>query len=253
MHLDGRVALITGAGGGIATATALALAERGVDVVAVDRDRAAAERTAVAVEAVGRSAVALAADVSSAADVAEVIAQGVGRFRRIDICVNAVGIGGVARIVEHPEDLWNRILAVNLTSAFLVCRAVLPVMIEQGSGRIVNITSRAAYRSRAGTAAYAASKGGLLAFARVLAVEAGAHGITVNNVAPGTTVTPMVERGIGGPVEQAREAVDSGVLIEPARLADPSEIAAAVVYLCGPGSEHTTGSTIHVNGGSYCP
>jgi NAD(P)-dependent dehydrogenase (short-subunit alcohol dehydrogenase family) len=175
------------------------------------------------------------------------------RFGRIDICVNAVGIGGVARVLGHPDELWDQIIAVNLTSAFLVSRAVLPVMINNGGGRIVNITSRAAYRSSAGTAAYAASKGGLLAFSRVLAVEAGEHGITVNNVAPGTTVTPMVERGIGGPQAQADEAVRSGVLLKPERLADPSEIAAAVVFLCGPGSEHTTGSTMHVNGGTYCP
>ena len=253
MELEGRVAFITGAGGGIGTAVCLAFAVRGTDVVVVDRDLAAATETANAVEALGRRALAVGADLTSRAAVDEAVARACERFGKIDICVNAVGIGGVARVVGHPDDLWEQIIAVNLTSAFQVSRAVLPVMIDNGDGRIVNITSRAAYRSSAGTAAYAASKGGLLAFSRVLAVEAGEHGITVNNVAPGTTVTPMVERGIGGAQAQADEAVRSGVLIKPERLAAASEVAAAVVFLCGPGSEHTTGTTMHVNGGTYCP
>ena len=253
MDLDGKVALITGAGGGIAGATAEALAERGCHVAAADLDPGAAERTAERVRGAGAEALALEGDVSERADVDRIVAASVDRFGGLDICVNAVGIGGRAEVAEHPDDLWDRILAVNLTSAFLVSRAVLPHLVGRGGGRIVNITSRAAYWSRAGTAAYAASKGGLLAFSRVLAVEAGAHGITVNNVAPGTTVTPMVEQGIGGPDAQAREAVESGVLIEPRRLTQPDEIASAVVYLCGPGSDHVTGTTVHVNGGSYCP
>ena len=252
MELEGCTAFITGAGGGIGTAVAMALAARRVDVIAVDRDIDAAGATAAAVGRTGREAIAVRADVATNADVTAATAAGLDRFGKIDICVNAVGVGGVARVVDHPDELWHHVIAINLTSAFLVCRAVLPSMIDRGCGRIVNITSRAAYRSSAGTAAYAASKGGLLAFSRVLAVEVGEHGITVNNVAPGTTLTPMVERGIGGREAQLREAVQSGVLIRPQRLADPSEIAAAVVFLCGPGSDFTTGTTLHVNGGAYC-
>ena len=104
---------------------------------------------------------------------------------------------------------------------------------------------------RDGTGPYAAAKGGMLAFSRVLAIELGVHGITVNNVAPGTTVTPMVEQGFGGPDAQAQEAIDSGVLLHPVRLATPEEIARAVLYFCGPHSDHTTGATLHVNGGKY--
>ncbi|MEO5840345.1 MAG: SDR family oxidoreductase [Acidimicrobiales bacterium] len=252
MDLEGRTAFITGAGGGIGTAVALALAARGVDVIAVDRDMDAAGATATSVGRTGREAIAVRSDVATNADVTAAVAVGLDRFGKIDICVNAVGVGGVARVVDHPDELWHQVISINLTSAFLVCRAVLPSMIDRGRGRIVNITSRAAYRSSAGTAAYAASKGGLLAFSWVLAVEAGEHGIIVNNVAPGTTLTPMVEKGIGGPEAQLREAVQSGVLIQPPRLADPSEIAAAVVFLCGPGSDFTTGTTLHVNGGAYC-
>jgi NAD(P)-dependent dehydrogenase (short-subunit alcohol dehydrogenase family) len=253
MNLKGAVALITGAGGGIASETARMLAAQGVDIAAVDLDANAAERTAQAVEAGGARAIAIEADVTRQASVAAGVDRAVDAFGQIDILVNAVGIGGVSPILDHPEALWDSILSVNLKSAFLVSRAVLPHLIDRGGGRVVNITSRAAYTSRAGTAAYAASKGGLLAFSRILAIECGPHGITVNNVAPGTTLTPMVENFYPGAEAQAQEALDSGVLVEPARLTQPVEIATAVLYLCGPHSDHISGATLHVNGGSYLP
>jgi len=253
MQLEGAVALITGAGGGIASATIAGLSRTGCDIVGIDVDLSAAEKAGAAALAEGRRAVALEADLADATAVEQAVARAIEAFGRIDIVVNAVGIGGVAQVADHPVELWDRILGVNLKSAFLVSRSVLPHMIERGAGRIVMITSRAAYRSSAGTAAYAASKGGLLAFSRVLAVEAGAHGITVNNVAPGTTLTPMTEDFYGGPEGQRQEAIASGVVVEPQRLARPEEIARAVLYLCGPDSEHISGTTIHVNGGSFMP
>lgn len=253
MNLEGRAAMITGAGGGIARATARALAEQGADIVAVELDDAAARETAAAVESEGRRALVAVADVTVKAQVERAVAAGRDAFGDIDVLINAVGIGGTATVADHPEELWDRILAVNLKSAFLCSQAVLPAMTGTGWGRIVNVTSRAAHTSGAMTAAYAASKGGLLAFSRVLAIEAGEHGITVNNVAPGTTVTPMVENFYGGPEAQAEEAVRSGVLLHPQRLAMPEEIAGAIAYLCGPLSDHITGTTLHVNGGSYTP
>ena len=251
MNLDGAVAFVTGAGGGIGGATADLLAGEGVHVIAADLDLATAECTAERAAAAGPRSLALPLDVVDKGSVRRAVERAVEAFGGIDIVVNAVGVGGVSPVLEHDEELWDRVLGVNLKSAFLVSQAAIPHLIERGGGRIVNITSRAAYTSRPGTAAYAASKGGLLAFSRVLAQEVGRHAITVNNVAPGTTVTPMVEQGIGGPEAQAREAIESGVILEPVRLAQPVEIAAAVLYLCGPHSEHTTGSTIHVNGGTW--
>ena len=253
MELAGAVALITGAGGGIATATAKMFAERGVDVACLDVSREAAQRTADAVTSAGCRAVTLEADVTDKSAVAEAVAEAARELGQLDILVNAVGIGGVSPIVDHPEELWDRVLGVNLKSAFLVSQAVLPHLIARGRGRIVNLTSRAAHGSRAGTAAYATSKGGLLAFSRILAIECGPHGITVNNVAPGTTLTPMVENYYVGAEAQAQEAVDSGVLLQPARLTQPEEIAAAILYLCGPHSDHVSGTTLHVNGGSFLP
>jgi NAD(P)-dependent dehydrogenase (short-subunit alcohol dehydrogenase family) len=253
MKLDGAVSLITGVAGGIATATAEALARLGSDVVGIDIDREAGEGVISSVRRLGRRGLALAADLSDRKAVESAVEQTIRECGRIDILVNAVGIGGVAEIPGHDEALWDRIIAVNLKSIFLVCRSVLPHMMEKRRGRIVNITSRAAYRSSAGTAAYAASKGGLLAFSRVLAVEAGACGITVNNVAPGTTLTAMTSEYYGDPEERSERAAESGVLIAPPRFAEPREVAAAIAYLCGPDAAHITGSTLHVNGGSFMP
>lgn len=239
--------------GGIASATVEALARAGADVACIDVDPAAAEESAKRARGYGRRGLAVTADLSQGADVERAVERTLEEFGRIDVLVNAVGIGGVSSVAGHDEGLWDRIIGINLKSIFLVCRSVLPHMIERRAGRIVTITSRAAYRSGAGTAAYSASKAGLLAFSRVLAIEAGPHGITVNNVAPGTTLTPMTADYYGGADGQAREATHSGVVIDPPRLTRPEEIAAAVLYLCGPQSEHVTGSTIHVNGGSFMP
>ena len=253
MQLNNAVALVSGAGGGIASATVEALARAGADVACIDVDPAAAERSAERARSHGRRGLAVSADLSEGTDVERAVESTLEEFARIDVLVNAVGIGGVSEIAGHDEALWDRIIGINLKSIFLMCRSVLPHMIERRTGRIVTITSRAAYRSGAGTAAYSASKGGLLAFSRVLATEAGPHGITVNNIAPGTTLTPMTADFYGGPEGQQREATKSGVVIDPPRLTRPEEIAQAVLYLCGPQSEHVTGSTLHVNGGSYMP
>ena len=253
MQLEGRIALVTGAGGGIASAVVEALARAGSAIVAVDIDAEAAARAAKQAEACDTRALPITADLCDADAVDAAVARAAEAFGHIDLLVNAVGVGGVAPVANHPEDLWDRVLGINLKSIFLVCRRVLPLMTERRRGRIVNITSRAAYQSSAGTAAYAASKGGLLAFSRVLAVEAGPFGITVNNVAPGTTLTPMTQDFYGGPEGQREEAIRSGVVVDPPRLIEPSEIAAAVLYLCSPGSQYVSGTTLHVNGGSFMP
>jgi 3-oxoacyl-[acyl-carrier protein] reductase len=245
------VALVSGAGGGIASAAVEQLAAEGCDVVCVDVDEDAARRVAEVVEGKGRAALPLQADLTRASAVESVVAAAIERFGRIDVLVNAVGIGGVSPVDGHPEDLWDRVIDVNLKSIFLLCRAVLPHMKERETGRIVMLTSRAVHRCNAGSAAYTAAKGGLAAFSRVLTIEAGEHGITVNCVAPGITLTPMTEDYYGGPDERGEAARESGVILEPARLAEPAEIAQAIVYLCGPGSDYVTGTTIHVNGGSF--
>ena len=253
MSLQGRSALVAGAGGGIGSAVAKGLAAEGAEIVCVDQDKSSAEDAARGVAELGRSALALAGDLSRGDQVDQIVDEAHSVLGKIDILVNCVGIGVAEFVADHDEETWDRVMAVNLKSAFLLCRRVLPRMTETGSGRIINITSRSAYQSSAGTAAYAASKAGLLAFSRVLAAEAGSSGITVNTVAPGTTLTPMTDDYYGGPEERKVHAERTGVVLEPFRFAHASEIAAAVVYLSGPNAEHVTGATLHVNGGSYMP
>ncbi|MCH8190549.1 MAG: SDR family oxidoreductase [Chloroflexi bacterium] len=253
MRVEGHVAMVTGGGSGIGRACALMLAQEGADIVVADIDAAAGERVAGEVKALGRDALTLATDTSVKSQVRKIVAEGTARFGKIDILVNNAGIGAGGPVRDLDEAVWDRVVSVHLKSMFLCSQAVMESMIQRGWGRIVNTISRAAFRGRAGVGPYSAAKGGMLAFSRVLAVEAAQYGITVNNVAPGTTVTPMVEAAYDTLELQEEEARTSGVVTTPVRLAWPEEIAAAVLYYCGPHSDQVTGMTIHVNGGSYMP
>jgi len=253
MQLEGRVAMVTGGGSGIGRASALMLAREGADIVVCDIDGDAGRKVAAEVEALGRSAIAEPADSSDSAQVSRLVAQAAERFGRIDILVNSAGIARQATIRELTEELWDQVLAVHLKSTFLCSKTAIELMIPGKWGRIVNIISRAAFKGRAGTGPYSAAKAGMLGFSRVLAVETAEWGITVNNVAPGTTLTPMVEAGFPTREIQEQEARSSGVITRPLRLAEADEIAAAVLYLCGPHAGHVTGTTMHVNGGTFMP
>jgi len=245
--------MITGAGGGIGRACARMFAEHGARLLLVDRDEAAVRTTAEDVVAAGGSAEIALADTTRKSEIQAAVARGAATGSAPEILLHSVGIGGTGTVEEMEESFWDEILAVNLKSAFLVCQAVIPGMRAASFGRIVLLTSRAAYKSRAGTSAYGASKGGLLSFSRILAAEVGDAGITVNNIAPGTTRTPLIESHYASRESQVREAQESGGLVHPLRLAEPEEIAAAALYLCGPHSGHITGSTLHVNGGTFMP
>lgn len=253
MQVEGRVAMVTGGGSGIGRASALMLAREGADIVVCDIDGEAGQKVVAEVEALGRAAIAEPTDSSDSAQVNRLVSQAADRFGKVDIVVNSAGIARQATIRECPEDLWDRVLAVHLKSTFLCSKAAIELMIPGQWGRIVNIISRAAFKGRAGTGPYSAAKAGMLGLSRVLAVETAEWGITVNNVAPGTTLTPMVAAGFPTEAIQQEEARSSGVITRPMRLAEADEIAAAVLYLCGPHSAHVTGTTMHVNGGTYMP
>ena len=250
---EGRRVMVTGAGGGIGRACARMFAKHGARQLLVDRDEAGLAATAEAVAAVGGNAEIALADTTSKSQVQAAVARGAESGGAPEVLLHSVGIGGTGKVEEMAEDFWDEIIAVNLKSAFLVCQAVIPGMRARNFGRIVLLTSRSAYKSRAGTSAYGASKGGLLAFSRILAAEVGDAGITVNNIAPGTTRTPLIEGYYSSQASQVQEAQESGGLIHPLRLTEPDEIAAAALYLCGPHSAHVTGSTMHVNGGTFMP
>ncbi len=244
--LKGRVAVVTGAGQGLGEAIARRLAEAGAMVAVVDLDGGLADGVARDIQAAGLQGFALTADVTDRAAV-QAMADAVGRRAgNPDILVNnAGGFQKVKTLLEIEVDEWDAILALNLKSVYLCSRTVLPGMVARRWGRIINLASAAA-RSLTNLSAthYAAAKAGILGFTRHLAYEVGQHGITVNAVAPGTTLTARVRRA-RTPEDQARIAS----LIPLGRLGRPEDTAAAVAFLASEDAGYITGITLDVNGG----
>ncbi|MFO7531778.1 MAG: SDR family NAD(P)-dependent oxidoreductase [Candidatus Limnocylindrales bacterium] len=244
MSFAGRTALVTGAGSGIGAAIATHLAARGANVVVNDIDPAAAERTVATIAAASGIAVAFAADVTSEPEVRAMCRRILETFGALDILVNNAGVLSTTPTAELAVDAWERTLAVNLTGAFNCCRAVLPAMQQRRYGKIINIASLAGESGGISVGVdYAASKGGLLALTRRLALEVAAFAINVNAIAPGTTSTPMVD----AMPEEDRTALLAKIPL--GRFATPADIAYAACFLAGDESSFITGATLDVNGG----
>ena len=245
-RLKGRVALVTGAGQGLGEAIARRLAAAGATVAVVDIDGGLADGVAGDIQAAGLQAFALTADVTDRTAVRAMAEAAARRAGSPDILVNnAGGFQKVKTLLEIEEDEWDAILALNLKSVYLCSRAVLPGMVARRWGRIISLASAAA-RSLTNLSAthYAAAKAGILGFTRHLAYEVGQHGITVNAVAPGTTLTARVRRA-RTPEDQARIAS----LIPLGRMGQPEDTAAAVAFLASEDAAYITGITLDVNGG----
>ena len=242
--LAGRVALVTGAGRGIGGAIADALAVRGAAVVVNDIDEALARQRATAL---GERALAAPGDASSAADVRRVVEAGIVAFGRIDILVNNAGQDRAVPILDLEEEEWDRFMAVNLKSAFLFSKAVLPGMIERGHGRIVCMSSIVAHQGAMnGGIHYATTKAGILGFARTLARQMAKTGVTVNAIAPGVVDTDLIRTHMKPEMrEKVTQAIPMG------RLADPAEIGRAVAFLVSDDASYLTGATLDVNGGFW--
>lgn len=245
--LAGKVVLVTGGSRGIGRAITLGFAERGCHVTFCYRsNQAAANETVAAALARGWSVEARQVDVADSRAVQQMVDDLLARRGRIDVLVNNAGIFPQAAVTEIGDGDWDEVLRINLSSAFYCCRAVIPTMIVQRDGVIVNIASVAGQRGSAYHAHYAAAKGGLLAFTRSLARELAQHNIRTNAVSPGRITTDLL-------MEQADEREQQRWLSDtPARrLGTPEEVAAAVIFLAEPASAYIVGETIAVNGGMY--
>ena len=244
IDLTGRVALVTGASRGIGRAIAMKLAAQGATVVAAARERNASA-TVDEITAAGGKAEVASVDVGDAAAIGALVAGTLARHGRIDILVNNAGITKDQLMLRMKREDWDAVIATNLTAAFALTQAVLKPMVRQKGGRIVCISSVVGQSGNAGQANYAASKAGLIGFAKAVAQEVASRNITVNVVAPGLIETDMT-RGI---MEGARGEWASRIPLK--RLGTPDDVAAAVCFLASSEASYITGQVLAVNGGMY--
>ena len=244
IDLADRIALVTGASRGIGRAIAMRLATQGARVVAAARGENAAP-TAVEIAAAGGQAEAIALDVTDASAAQAAVAGILERHGRIDILVNNAGITRDQLLLRLKREDWDAVIQTNLTSAFTLTQAALKPMIRQRGGRIVCISSVVGQSGNAGQANYAASKAGLIGFAKAVALEVASRGITVNVVAPGMIETDMT-RAMSA---DARDGWESKIPLK--RLGTADDVAAAVCFLASDEASYITGQVLAVNGGMY--
>lgn len=245
MELIGKIALVTGAAQGIGRAIALLLAEQGADVIVSDINLEKARETAQEIEARGRRALAIQANVAIPAEVEQMVETIIEQFGRIDILVNNAGITRDRLILRMTEEDWDVVLDVNLKGTFNCTKAALRHMTKQRSGKIVNIASVSGEMGNPGQANYAASKAGVIGFTKTIAREFAARGINVNAIAPGFIQTAMTD----ALPEKVRETLKQMIPME--RLGQPEDVAHAVLFLVSERSSYITGQVLNVNGGIY--
>ncbi|SDG14069.1 SDR family NAD(P)-dependent oxidoreductase [Pseudonocardia oroxyli] len=234
-----RIAVVTGAGRGIGRAVAERLAADGCLVVATDVDLDAAVETGSAVGGLG-----LRADVADRASVETMVAQVRAEHGRIDVLVNNAGWDVACPFVDSDPEVWDRIVAINLYGVLHTCKAILPIMIAQGGGTVVNVASDAGRVGSSGEAVYSAAKGGVIAFTKTIARETARHGINANCVCPGPTDTELFA-SMGG--DALKEALVKAIPFR--RLAQPSDLANTVSFFASADAAYLTGQTVSVSGG----
>ncbi|MGH9753041.1 MAG: SDR family NAD(P)-dependent oxidoreductase [Blastocatellia bacterium] len=253
--LNGKIALVTGGGRGIGQACAIALAEAGADVVVCSRSADEINAVAEKIRAMGRRTLAVVCDVTDADQVGQMAEDVESQFGAVEILVNNAGLGRSHRFVDHPDEFWDQMLAINLTSVYRVTKAFVTKMIEMRRGRIINIASVASKVGGKYVAAYTAAKHGVLGLTRALAVELVGYNITVNAVCPGYVDTPMTDGNVaniatrtGMSEVEARKALEK--LSPQNRMIEPEEVAGVVAMLASDIAQGINGQAINIDGGA---
>jgi len=246
MELESKAAIVTGGTRGIGRAIVLDLAANGADV-AFNYRRSAdlAQELAETIRGMGRRALVVQADVSSFADAQAMVQKVLDEFGRLDILVNNAGMNWDGVVWKMTEEQWDRVIEVDLKGTFNYTRAVTPIFRQQGSGKIVNITSINGLRGKFGQTNYSAAKAGVIGFTKACARELGRYSVNVNAVAPGLIETEMVKEA----PEKVRDMALAEIVL--GRLGLPEEVAYVVTFLCTEKARHITGQVIQVDGGQY--
>jgi len=244
-HLTDRIAVVTGGGSGIGRRVAMALSEYGAKLIVADINQDAAAHVVSEIEAKRGEANAIRVDVTQPKEVQEMVDLALKSHGRIDILFNNAGISIRGPAESFSLQDWNRVIAVNLTGMFLCAQTVGRVMIKQKKGKIINTASVSARLGHPGNLAYAAAKHGVVGMTRVMAVEWGKYGVSVNCIGPGVIKTPMTMKVFSDP-EKYQELVSRVPL---GRLGEPDDLVGAVIFLASEASNYVTGQTIYIEGG----
>lgn len=242
--LAGKVAFVTGAGRGMGRAIAERLAGEGARVAVTDVDRDAAATTAAGI---GEAALGLRVDVTDPASVHAGVLEATSALGPLDVLVNNAGWDKIAPFLDTDEELWDRIIDINLKGMLHCAKAALPGMVQRQAGRVINISSDAGRVGSTGEAVYSAAKAGIIGFTKTLAREMARHGITVNVVCPGPTATPLLDELVGQGNERLIESLRRGIPMQ--RLGRPEDVAGAVAFLASEDAGYITGQTLSVSGG----
>jgi NAD(P)-dependent dehydrogenase (short-subunit alcohol dehydrogenase family) len=251
VRFEDKVVVVTGGGSGIGRACAVNFAAEGAKVAVVDVNSEAAEAVVEQIESAGGQAIAVVADVSKAADAANIAQQTVARFGGIDCLVNNAGIQTYGTVVDTDEETWDRTLNINLKGVFLVSKYCIPEIAKRGGGAVVNMASVQGIRTQRNVAAYTATKGAILAMTRTMALDHAPQQIRVNAIAPGTVDTPMLHwaANLFEP-DDPNALIDEWRALHPlGRVASSDEVAQVVLFLASEQASFVTGATIVVDGG----